>query len=159
MIRFLILALALLTCACNTGHKTVAVRNASLSEPAQAAIDAWNEKLALQCPGVSLTMVDDYESADIRIGWGDVGPINEVALAIERDQDIIMNASQFAKQESEGRYYSKQAVITHELGHAMGAHHSSDKRDVMFEATPKGDPKPLTVHDIYSVCRLYDGVP
>jgi len=144
-----LLALALLACACNTGHHTIVVRDGDLTPAVVAAVDAWNTKLEAQCPNVSLTLVEG--EADINVRWGRVG-IPE-ALATEKAGTITVNQKM-------AELWDARAVgaLMHEIGHALGADHSTDRADVMY---PLADPRvpELTTHDVWSVCRNFDGVP
>jgi len=163
MIRFLLLALTLFACACNTGHKTVRVIDQGLTADTQAAVDAWNEKLDATCPGVSLTLVDSDE-ADITVTYGLTSIENSLATTSHDRERIVVNLKALTlentpRAERGESLYAVRGALTHEFGHALGAEHSADEADVMFPKTFPGNAPELTSHDVWQVCRLYDGVP
>ena len=140
------------------------VEHADLTAATQIAIDAWNAKLELTCPGVSLTLVNGDVEADITVRWGSLPAGYRDRLACEQDGEITMNRAQYTEQNTaktaRGRpLYTYEAALQHELGHAMGAEHSGSREDAMYPKTYPGPAPELSTHDVWTVCQANDGLP
>lgn len=148
----LLILVAVLASACASPTRAVWF-DAALEAETMTAIDAWNAKLDVACPGVRLALAADRSSADIIV---DVGrPTTKGKVGEELGGDIVIDPT-FTR-DYPG---TVPAVIAHELGHALGAHHTNVKSDLMYGSNLPYDRSPEpTVADVSQVCNAWDGAP
>lgn len=130
--KHLLIVFALLACACESPGVWSAP---SLATHTDAAVAMWNAA----CPGLGLARVDDID-ASIAIVWHQ----NPDNLAGSNKDGVVWIDPKMRDRESH-----IPAIIAHELGHILGAEHSSDPRDLMYPTVPVDA---LTPADAAQVC-------
>lgn len=151
-----------------------AVQKLGSSAPAaiQAALDTWN---AVQGSAVRFTALETTSAgiandgqntisfADTDAARGEVGArVAATHLVYNPDgniveTDIILNPDVRFSTTLEANTYDLQAVITHELGHALGANHSTVVSSAMFwNSTPQNNAQSrLSADDAAFVVDVY----
>lgn len=135
-----ILGLGLLGCA--SSNFTVYAEK-PLVDQTIAAVAAWDRGLERACPWVSL-YYSGTRDADIVIRPGKA----DGYAGTESSQTITIDLSQVSDA-------ALPAVISHEIGHALGAKHSTDPADIMYPMAKKGRGVEPTGYDIAQVCAVW----
>lgn len=141
--------LVLLTCAC-TSPSFYVYSEPRLTDPTAIAIGAWNTALLRgPCPELQL-----YPSAseDSRITIHAGPGLGRMAFADKRR--ITIDVEHHAKTQ---RIADLPMTIAHEIGHALGAGHSTHVEDLMHSTPPaRRGPMP-TGYDVAKVCAAWWG--